>query len=124
MKSEQRNTLAVHVARRLHDALTAAQDGDWIAAWSQLEDAHVLSQPLAGPHIRVHAAMWRLAWRTRKPGELWGQSIRVILAGPGSLTGRYPRGNPGRAGISAWSSMPIRPDLARLLDQTTASNIS
>jgi hypothetical protein len=47
--------------------------------------------------------------------EVWGQLLRLAVAGPGSLTGRYPVGNTGRARVPATQPMPIREDLADLL---------
>ncbi len=77
--------------------------------WEGLEEAHVLSQPFAWLHIRTHAAMFWLAIRTRDSREIRGQAIRLVLAGPGSLTGRYPEGNSGRSNVSMFEPMPVRP---------------
>jgi hypothetical protein len=40
-----------------------------------------------------------------------GQLLRLVVAGPGSLTGRYPVGNTGGADVSALAPMPIPEDL-------------
>jgi hypothetical protein len=85
-------------------------------AWLLLEEAHVLSQPWAVAHVRVHWRMLTLAVRTRDRDEVAGQVIRLIVAGPGSLVGRYPVGNTGRAGVGLTDPMPMPPDLARLLE--------
>ncbi len=98
------------------DARDAARAGDVPRAWDRLEEAHVLSQPWAKPHIRVHAAMLALGWRTRDRHEVWGQLVRVVVAGPGSLTGRYPEGNTGRASVPATQPMPVPAELRALLD--------
>ncbi|HEV3401169.1 MAG TPA: DUF3703 domain-containing protein [Acidimicrobiales bacterium] len=45
-----------------------------------------------------------------------GQVLRLVLAGPGSLTGRYPLGNTGGANVSAFAPMPIPDDLRDLLE--------
>jgi len=87
------------------------------AAWAHLEDAHVLSQPWIRPHLRVHSAMLALGWSQRNRREVVGQLARLIVAGPGSATGRYPVGNTGRAAVSAFEPMPIRDDLAHLLNE-------
>lgn len=84
-------------------------------AWTHLGDAHVLSQPWPISHLRVHAAMLGEAWRTRNAGEVGGQLFRLVMAAPGSLTGRYPAGNSGRANVSAFEPAPVREDLADLL---------
>jgi Protein of unknown function (DUF3703) len=75
--------------------------------WRHLERAHILSQPWAVDHVRVHAAMLRSAWKQRDGVEIRGQLIRLIVAGPGSALGRYPIGNTGRARVSATAPMPI-----------------
>lgn len=76
--------------------------------WEGLAEAHVLSQPFAWLHIRTHAAMLQLAIRTRDSREVRGQAIRLALAGPGSLSGRYPEGNSGRSNVSMFEPMPVR----------------
>jgi uncharacterized protein DUF3703 len=97
-------------------AAKAAADAD--AAWSHLERAHILSQPLAGEHVRTHGAMLATAVRRRDAKEALGQLFRFAVAGPGSLTGRYPAGNTGGANVSAFAPMPIPDDLRALLDET------
>lgn len=77
--------------------------------WVRLAEAHVLSQPFAWLHIRTHAAMLRLAIRTRDRREIRGQAMRLALAGPGSLSGRYPAGNSGRSNVSMFEPMPSQP---------------
>jgi hypothetical protein len=79
--------------------------------WAHLERAHVVSQPLAGLHVRTHAAMFAAAVRRRDGHELIGQVFRLVVAGPGSLSGRYPVGNTGGANVSAFAPMPIPEDL-------------
>jgi len=63
--------------------------------------------------------MLSVAWSQRDRSEIIGQLGRLIVAGPGSATGRYPAGNTGRADVSAFAPMPIRDDLAQLLHQTS-----
>jgi hypothetical protein len=81
-----------------------------------LERAHILSQPLAGAHVRTHLAMLAYALRRRDRHEIVGQVLRVIVAGPGSWTGRYPVGNTGGANVSAFRPMPVPDDLRPLLE--------
>jgi hypothetical protein len=99
----------------LAGARAARKAGDPVRAWTLLEDAHVLSQPWALWHVRVHGTMLAAGVRARDPREVWGQLVRLVVAGPGSLTGRYPLGNTGRARVPATRPMPIRHDLAELL---------
>jgi hypothetical protein len=88
---------------RAHGVSTDAEP-----VWERLADAHVLAQPYALWHTRTHAEMLRLAVRTRTRAEIVGQAIRLVLAGPGSLSGRYPAGNSGRSNVSMFEPMPER----------------
>ena len=81
-----------------------------------LERAHILSQPWAGPHVHAHWRMLQRACHERDVHEVSGQAMRLVIAGPGSMTNRYPPGNNGRARVSARLPMPIPNDLAALLD--------
>jgi len=105
------------------DAARAARStGDTRAEWVHLERAHILSQPMAGAHVRTHAAMLGAALRRRDRHELAGQLFRIIVAAPGSMTGRYPVGNTGRADVSAFVPMPIPEDLQPLLPDTVEAS--
>ncbi|MEJ5256201.1 MAG: DUF3703 domain-containing protein [Acidimicrobiales bacterium] len=108
--------VADRLAEDLATARTAVESGDDSAAWELLEEAHVLSQPWAWPHVRVHAAMLALGWRTRDRREVLGQLLRIVVAGPGSLTGRYLEGNTGRASVPATQPMPVPDELRILLE--------
>jgi hypothetical protein len=85
-----------------------------------LERAHILSQPLAGPHVRTHIAMLGFAVRRRDRHEVLGQMLRVLLAAPGTWSGRYPTGNTGGADVSALLIMDIPDDLRAILDEHKA----
>jgi hypothetical protein len=67
------------------------------------------------PHIQTHVGMLAYGIRRRDAREVAGQLIRLILAGPGSLTGRYPLGNTGGANVSAFLPMPVPDDLLTLM---------
>lgn len=103
----------VDVEPSIRAAWSAARSPDAIADperfWERLAEAHVQSQPFAWLHVRTHAAMLRLALRTRNTREIKGQAVRLVLAGPGSLTGRYPPGNSGRSNVSMFAPMPVEP---------------
>ena len=75
-----------------------------------------------GPHVRTHAAMFAAALRRRRGHELVGQLFRIIVAAPGSITGKYPVGNTGGADVSAFEPMPIPEDLQPLLPDTVEAS--
>jgi hypothetical protein len=99
----------------LVEAKVLRSRGEWSRCWQLLEDAHVLSQPWAWSHTRVHAAMLSAGWRSRDVREVRGQLVRLLVGGPASAVRRYPVGNTGRARVSAVQPMPIRADLAEML---------
>ena len=99
------------VEQELRAYRAARAAGDSSSAWRALEDAHILSQSSLGPHLRVHAAMLGYAVVLRDWREACGQAIRLALAPLGSLTGRLPWGNTGRASVSAFRPMPVSDDL-------------
>ncbi|MTA77440.1 MAG: DUF3703 domain-containing protein [Actinobacteria bacterium] len=101
----------------LVEAKEARGRGDWVRCWQLLEDAHVLSQPWAWPHTRVHSGMLASAWRSRDRREIRGQVLRLLVGGPASTVGRYPIGNSGRARVPATRAMPVQPDLAEMLQR-------
>ena len=75
-----------------------------------------MSQPMAAPHVRTHLAMIAAAFRRRNGREILGQVFRILVAAPGSFTGRYPVGNTGGANVSAFETMPLPDDLRAVLD--------
>ncbi|HLT31433.1 MAG TPA: DUF3703 domain-containing protein [Myxococcaceae bacterium] len=110
-----------HFEEALDDARSAETGGRWDLAWGALERAHVLSQAYALPHLRVHARMFRIAWRRRAVREVLGQVPRLILAVPGSLLGRAPRGNTGGANVGLFTPMPIAAELEAILARDRAA---
>lgn len=90
-------------------------DGDVASAWTALERAHILGQMDWYQHARVHLLMLGLGIATRNRREIVGQLFRLLLAVPGSVTGKAPLGNSGRSDISAFAPQPIPPDLAAKL---------
>ena len=110
------------IRKRLRFNLTEAREAwmfkDFDRSWSLLEDAHVLSQPWAWRHVRVHGSMFVAAIVQRDVREVRGQLSRIAVAGPGSMSGRYPTGNTGRARVPATQPMPIRSDLVEILERS------
>ena len=107
-------------AVELDAARAARSTGDTSAEWTHLERAHILSQPMAGPRVRTHIAMFGAGIRRRDTHEVIGQLFRVMVAAPGSKTGKYPVGNTGGANVSAFAPMPVPEDLRALLPDTVA----
>ncbi|RKG72760.1 DUF3703 domain-containing protein [Corallococcus terminator] len=106
-----------HFEQELLQAREAEARREPDAAWTHLERAHILSQAHVLPHLRVHGSMSAFAWRAHDWRELLGQLPRLLLAGPGSLLGRAPRGNTGGADVGIFTPMPIPEDLQRILHQ-------
>jgi hypothetical protein len=111
------NTVPASVRTAIDAELTAAREARRVpdTAWHHLERAHVLSQPWAWPHTQTHLAMLKQAVRGRDPKEITGQLLRVAVGGPGSLLGRYPVGNTGRARVAIMAQQPMESDLVEIL---------
>lgn len=112
-----------HLGRRqggIHVELSRADEararGDEGTAWHHLERAHILSQPFAGWHFRVHLAMLTEGWRRGDGREVLGQIVRVLLAAPASWLGRAPAGNTGGANVGLFERLPVPADLRDLLE--------
>lgn len=60
-----------------------------------LEEEHLRIQLEALPHFYNHWKMLLLAFKYRNWHEFLGQIPRLLLAIPGSITGKAPRGNVG-----------------------------
>jgi Protein of unknown function (DUF3703) len=111
-----RSTLLAAWSDERAAARTARARRDTAGEWRHLERAHILSQPMAGAHVRTHLAMLAYGFRRRAPREIVGQLLRLVVAGPGSWTGRYPVGNTGGADVSAFEPMPLPEDLRAILE--------
>ena len=101
--------------QELADAQRSEREQDLARAWRHLERAHVLSQAYAWPHVRVHGRMFAFAGRRRDLPELLAQLPRLLLAAPGSWTGRAPRGNTGGANVGIFTPMETPAELEALL---------
>jgi len=109
--------IRTRLQQNLIESLQARKSKDFDRCWTLLEDAHVLSQPWAWLHVRVHGSMFVTAMMQRDVREVRGQLSRIAVAGPGSLSGRYPTGNTGRARVPATQPMPIAGELAEVLQR-------
>jgi hypothetical protein len=99
---------------------SARATGDAAAAWAALERMHIVSQPFLGPHLASHGAMFAFAIAQRDWREALGQSVRIVLAPLGAMSGWLPWGNSGRATVSAFKAMPLPTDLAAMLETLAA----
>jgi hypothetical protein len=85
--------------------------GDFKSCFRHLERAHVLGQRHAWPHTVNHWWMLKVGFRLRDRREIFGQIVRILIAGLGSLIGRAPVGNTGGANVGILTPMPISDDL-------------
>lgn len=103
---------AAYAAERERERYRDARDGgEWRVAWHHLERAHILAQPDFRLHLASHVDMLTFALSRRDGREVVGQLLRIALVPLGSLTGRLPVGNSGRARVSAFAAMPLPDDL-------------
>lgn len=93
----------------------AAALNDVATAWRHLEFAHVLTQPYVWPHVANHLKMFSYAFITRNWAEWVAQIPRLLLAGPGSFTGRAPLGNPGTRRVGIFEPAQLPTELQPLL---------
>lgn len=114
-RSPMPEAVRARMAASVGEAHALADAGRVAEAWSKLEVAHILSQAWWRSHVKVHWTMLRLALSTRDRHETVGQIVRLVVAGPGSVTGRFPVGNTGRANVPATQPMPVPDELADLL---------
>jgi hypothetical protein len=112
----KRTDLRERWAQERTGARSARHRADVEDEWRHLERAHVLSQPMAVAHVRTHVAMLGYGLRHRDGREIVGQLVRLVVAAPGTWTGRYPVGNTGGANVSALKPMPIPDDLQAVLN--------
>lgn len=108
--------IRLDVQSELDAAAAADASGAPDTAFRHLERAHVLAQATTVEHVRVHWRMLGWAIRHRRAGEVLGQMWRLPAAAV--LTGSQwvPEGNTGGANVSALRSMPMTPDLERIMD--------
>ncbi|AZI65739.1 MULTISPECIES: DUF3703 domain-containing protein [Rhodococcus] len=105
--------------REMSSAHTASDD---TVRWSHLERPHILSQPHPWLHTRNHLSMLNLALRQHDRREALGQVLRIVVAAPGSLSGRYPVSNTGRTAVGLMTPMPIPADIQKLLARSNTED--
>ncbi|MGJ8693194.1 MAG: DUF3703 domain-containing protein [Thalassotalea sp.] len=95
-------------------AKTAIDNNDYVLAFHHLERAHILSQNYTLAHCTVHWWMCKLGYKQRAIKEVFGQLSRLLGALVFSKLW-VPTGNTGGTNVSAFKSMPIPDDLAKIL---------
>lgn len=98
----------------LSRAREAGAAGNFELCFVHLERAHVLSQRMTVRHTHVHGLMLVAGWRRRDWREVVGQVPRLLAS---LLFSRLwvPKGNSGRARVSAFKPMPVPADLRHLV---------
>jgi hypothetical protein len=76
-------------------------------SWKLLQIAHIGSQPWALLHFCVHFEMLKLALATKNAQEIFGQIVRLVLAIPATVLGKYPVGNPGTSDVSMFKTCDL-----------------
>ncbi|MBX3720737.1 MAG: DUF3703 domain-containing protein [Turneriella sp.] len=89
--------------------------GNFKSCFRHLERAHVLGQRNVIPHTVNHWWMLKVGFKLGDTREIWGQIIRILVAGIGSILGKAPIGNTGGANVGILKPMPIPEDLAAIL---------
>lgn len=88
---------------------------DLSKAWRHLERAHVLGQPWAVEHTKVHWIMLGFGFKIKNWHEIAGQIPRLLVGGVKSFVGKIPVGNTGGADVPPLRPMEIPEDLDLLL---------
>ena len=114
MKLTTAKQTAVSSALDEADVLRKSEQMD--AAWQFLSRAHIISQPNLALHLRVHKKMLSLAIKTRDSKEIFGQSIRLLLAPVRHALGKIPWGNNGRSSVSILAPSALSEDIQSLYD--------
>jgi hypothetical protein len=100
--------------QEVQQADEALRREDFEAAFRHLERAHVLAQRMTGRHTFIHWRMLVAGLRRGDAREVVGQVPRMLAS---ILFSRLwvPRGNSGRARVSAFKPMPVPGDLQHLV---------
>ncbi|MCW7469561.1 DUF3703 domain-containing protein [Leptospira kanakyensis] len=101
----------MEIAKKLY------KDSKYTESFSHLERAHILGQRFVVPHTVNHWWMLKVGIRKKDRKEIFGQVIRLAVAGIGSLIGRVPIGNTGGSNIGIMKVLPIEGDLKDLFEK-------
>ena len=97
--------------------------GDLDRAFRHLERAHVIGQAFVRPHAQTHWLMFTLEIRRRRLAAAFGQVLRIVLGIAGSAVGVVPVGNTGGTDISMFKRLPIAPELQKIIDGRSSTDL-
>lgn len=100
------NKLKKESELRLNSGIRSFQSGDYNQAYQYFEESHILGQTFIKEHTLSHWWMLRVAFRTNDAREVIGQIPRMMASVVFSKIW-VPKGNSGRAVVSALQAMPI-----------------
>jgi Protein of unknown function (DUF3703) len=116
MTSTQRKRVVQHLLGSYQQKLSEPNASEHQETlWDLLCAAHIVGQHVYALHIQSHLAMLRFAWHHKQWGEIFGQLMRLALVPIGHVFQRLPKGNSGRADISAFKPMEVPPKLQSLI---------
>jgi hypothetical protein len=107
------NSLANRYAEEIRQARRSLAAGDYSECFTHLERAHILGQRSTVRHTYAHWLMLRAGLQQRDFTEVLGQVPRMLASIVFSRIW-VPRGNTGRARVSAMKPMAIPGDLRHL----------
>lgn len=91
----------------MNAARALVRAGQFAEAFKHLETAHVMGQRFVLPHVQTHWWMLVVGAKRRRPDEVWGQLVRIVLGALGSAVGVVPTGNTGGTDISMFRRLPV-----------------
>ena len=97
-------------------------DGNFKAAWSHLERAHIIGQKYPYAHTVVHWKMLQFGIKIKNQKEIIGQIPRLIFGGVKSFVGKIPVGNPGGANVPPLKQFPIDKELQDIFTKAGISS--
>ena len=107
--------LKVHYLQELEKYRSDLSQGNFPAAWRQLERAHMLGQPWPMEHTHVHWIMLTFGIKIKNGTEIIGQIPRLLVGGVKSFVGNIPVGNTGGADVPPLKPMEIPDDLKEIM---------
>ncbi len=105
--------------KELENFFTQLKLNDISSSWLHLERAHILGQFFWREHFYVHILMFYLSIRVLNFREAIYQIPRILLAIPGSIFKKAPKGNVGTSRVGIFEEMPISNDLEKILNESS-----